>query len=622
MVNWEFEEMPNLLRAEMPSIPISERKNNFIEVELGYDEQTAKEQARRCLGCGCDERYKCELRQKASSHGVEYMAPVHERPYIPIVEDHPFIIRDHNKCISCGRCIVACAEIEGPDVLAFYVKQGRQLVGTKSGLPLHETDCVSCGQCVNACPCGALTIRSEKERVFRAINDPDKVVVGFVAPAVRSVVSSHFGISFDKATPFMAGILKKLGFDKVFDFTFAADLTIIEETTEFLTRIDNKGVMPQFTSCCPGWVNFVERRYPELIPHLSTCKSPQQMMGATVKNHFAKMAGIDKKDLYVVSIVPCIAKKYEAARSEFAPEGIRDVDAVLTTSEMLEMLELKRINGSEIIPQDFDEPYKRVSGAGVLFGASGGVAEAALRMAVEKLTGNVLTDHLDFEEIRGFEGVKNATFDVNGTKINVAVISGLHNAEHIVEKVVQGVDVGYDLIEVMACPGGCICGAGHPVPEKVGTLAQRQKVLLDIDKTSTLRKSQENPDILRLYEEFYGEANSHLAHEFLHTEYAPRVGDAAGNLVRRKKDNSAFATHELTICTCETCSGKGAKEFYNQMVQKIKDQKMNHFIEVKTISLKETHPGEGIYITYDGKKVEEALINTSSFIKSVKHPSI
>ena len=269
--------------------------------------------------------------------------------------------------------------------------------------------------------------------------------------------------------------------------------------------------MPQFTSCCPGWVNFVERRYPELIPHLSSCKSPQQMMGATVKNHFAKLSGIDKDKLFVVSIVPCIAKKFEAARPEFAPGGIRDVDAVLTSSEMLEMLALKRINSSEIVPQEFDEPYKQVTGAGILFGASGGVAEAALRMAVEKLTGNVLTDHLDFEETRGFEGLKEATVEANGAKVRVAVISGLHNAEPIVEKIIQGVNVGYDLIEVMACPGGCICGAGHPVPEKVGTLAQRQQVLVDIDKTSAVRKSQENPDILRLYTEFYGEANSHIA---------------------------------------------------------------------------------------------------------------
>lgn len=605
---WEFEEMPKFPRAKMPEISLVERKNNFNEVELGLTEQAARKEARRCLKCGCTERFTCDLRKEASSHGIEFKDPVHERPYIPVVDDHPFVMRDHNKCISCGRCIAACAEIEGPDVLSFYMKHGRQFVGTKSGRPLQETDCVSCGQCVTACPCGALDYRRERGKVFRAINNPNKTVVAFVAPAVRSLITKTFGVSFEEASPFMAGLLKKLGFDKVFDFTFAADLTIVEETTEFLTRVEKKGVMPQFTSCCPGWVNFVERRYPEIIPHLSSCKSPQMMMGATVKNHYAKVSGIDKKELYVVSIVPCLAKKYEAARPEFAVEGIRDVDAVLTTSEMLEMVKLASIDAAEIVPQEFDDPYKQVTGAGILFGASGGVAEAALRMAVEKLTGNVLTDHLDFEEIRGFEGVKEAAIDANGTKVRVAVISGLHNAEPIIEKIIQGVDVGYDLIEVMACPGGCICGAGHPVPEKIDAMEKRQQVLVNIDKTAKYRKSQENPDILRLYKDFYGEANSSIAHKLLHTDYTPKDGDNIRSNVR-KKANSAFVTREYTICMCEACSSKGSTELYNKMTDTIKQLKMNSFIVVKTIRLKETHPGKGIYITLNGKLIEEPLLD-------------
>ena len=604
---WEFEQFPELTRAKMPSLSVSQRVTNFNEVELGLTEDAAREEARRCLRCGCKERYSCDLRKEASCHEIEFIKPIHERPYIPIVDDHPFIVRDHNKCISCGRCIAVCAEVEGPDVLAFYMKQGRQLVGTKSGLPLQETDCVSCGQCVNACPCGALKVKGEKGKVFRAINDQSKTVVAFVAPAVRSVISSHYKIPFEAASAFMAGLLKKMGFDKVFDFSFAADLTIVEETTEFLGRIGNKGIVPQFTSCCPGWVNFVERRYPELIPHLSSCKSPQQMMGATVKNHYAKLAGIDKKDLFVVSIVPCIAKKYEAARPEFAPDGLRDVDAVLTTTEMLRMVELRRIDTSEIEPQEFDDPYRRVSGAGVLFGASGGVAEAALRMAVEKLTGKVLTDHLDFEEVRGFEGVKEATIETNETKVHVAVISGLHNAEPVIEQIRNGIDVGYDLIEVMACPGGCICGAGHPVPEKIGTLAQRQNVLVNIDKTSKYRKSQENPDILRLYDSFYGEANSALAHKLLHTHYSPLKGDSVYRSARKRGD-SAFVTREFTICTCEVCAAKASKELYNSIVGDIKKMKMDPFIVVKTIRLKENHTGEGIYITLDGKRIKETML--------------
>ena len=525
---WEFEEMPRFPRAVMPGLPTKERIKSFVEVETGLTEAAAKAEANRCLRCGCNERFDCALRKEARRHGIQYLKPIHSRPKFPINDTHPFIIRDDNKCISCGRCVAVCKELEGPDVLAFSLQHGRQLVGTRSGRPLEETDCVSCGQCVNACPCGALDYRREKGKVFRAINDPDKVVVGFVAPAVRSVISTELGVPPAEAGAYMAGLLKALGFDKVFDFCFAADLTVVEETTEFLSRVEKQGVMPQFTSCCPGWVNFVERRYPKLIPHLSSCKSPQMMMGATVKSHFTQWSNIPKEKLFVVSIVPCLAKKFEAARPEFAPEGVRDVDAVLTTMEMLEMLKLIRFDTSAVKPMEFDAPYQMVSSAGVLFGASGGVAEAALRMGVEKLTGKPLVadpvkgqQGLVFEAVRGFAGVKEAVVKTEHLTLKVAVVSGLKNAEPIIEKILKGEPTGYDLIEVMACPGGCICGAGHPVPEKLSTLESRQGVLVDIDATAKLRKSHENPDILRVYHEFFGKPNSHPAHKLLHTTYKP-----------------------------------------------------------------------------------------------------
>ncbi len=606
---YEFEEMPKFERATMPSISVESRKKGFNEVETGLSEETARAEARRCLKCGCAERFTCDLRNEATAHCVDHKQPIGNLAYIPIVEDHEFIVRDHNKCISCGRCVAACAEIEGPDVLNMYIKNGKMLVGTKSGLPLNKTDCVSCGQCVNACPCGALDYKRERGGVFQAINNTDKLVIGFVAPAVRSVISSHFNIPFDQASPFIAGLLRQLGFDKVFDFAFAADLTIVEETTEFLKRFTSNGILPHFTSCCPGWVNFVERRYPDFIPHLSSCKSPQQMMGATVKNHFPEWAKLNKKrdDLFVVSIVPCIAKKYEAARPEMAPDGIRDVDAVLTTSELIEMLHLARIDVKEINPSEYDEPYKQVTGAGVLFGASGGVAEASLRMAVEKVTGKALTDHLDFEAVRGFDGVKEATVDMEGTKVRVAVISGLHNVEPIIEKIHAGVDVGYDLIEVMACPGGCICGAGHPVPKVTDELEKRQQVLINIDKTAKYRKSQENPDILRLYKEFYGEANSHRAHELLHTEYSPKNGDRICAESLHKAD-SAFRTHAFTVCVCDSCAAKGSKTLFDRLTKRIQDAKMDSFVTVKTIKLKETH-GDKVYVSLDGESVEEGQLD-------------
>ena len=517
----EFESRPKLARQVMPSLPAATRVTSFAEVESGYSQAEARAEAARCLRCGCKARFDCDLRTEATREEISYVEPLHQRPRTPVVRDHPFIVRDHNKCISCGRCVAACAEIEGIGALAYQFSSGVLGVGTANGKPLIETDCVSCGQCVAACPCGALDYVRERPSVFAAINDPTKVVVGFVAPAPRSVIAAEFGKTAEQASPFVAGLMRAVGFDRVFDFSFAADLTVMEETTEFLNRVSAGGVMPQFTSCCPGWVNLVEKKFPELIPHLSSCKSPQQMMGTTVKTHFAQTTGISLEDLYVVSIVPCLAKKYEAARPEFATHRLRDVDAVLTTTEFIEMIKMIRLDPDDITPDRFDDPYSHVSGAGVIFGASGGVAEAALRMAVEKLTGERQRGQLEYQQVRGMAGVKEATITAADTTVRVAVISGLGNALPIVERVAAGEDVGYDLIEIMACPGGCIDGAGNPAPAKVGELRARTQVLFDIDKGSKYRRSQENPDVLRLYEQFYESPNSTKAHQLLHTHYRP-----------------------------------------------------------------------------------------------------
>ncbi len=603
---WEFEEMPKLPRSKMPALEVEARKNNFHEVELGLTAEQVREEARRCLRCGCGARYTCDLKAEAKAHNLTYIKPIHERPFFPQANDHPFIVRDHNKCISCGRCIAACAEVVGVDVLSYYLKNGRMLVGTRTGKPLNETYCVSCGQCVNSCPCGALDYKRERWKVLGAIKDPKKTVVGFVAPAVRSVIASHYKLPFDKASPFIAGLLKKMGFDKVFDFSFAADLTILEETTEFINRVTNKGVMPQFTSCCPGWVNYVERRHPELIPHLSSCKSPQQMMGATVKNHFSEWAKIPKKDLFVVSIVPCLAKKSEAAREEFAPEGIRDVDCVLTTTELIEMVEITFTDVNEVELSEFDDPYKQVTGAGVLFGASGGVAEAALRMAAEKLSGKAQLAQLEFEAVRGFEGIKEATVNLGGNKLRVAVVSGLHNAEQVIERVKEGVDTGYDLIEVMTCPGGCISGAGHPVPKKIDSLEKRQQVLINIDKTSKFRKSQDNPDIINLYTEFYGEPNSEKAHKLLHTHYFNRKGKITKS---SKMGDSVFKTQVIEICVCEKCIANGVGDFIRALNQKIEERKLQDGIRIVPLHLKDC-PGKEFLIKVNGIKVSQSELDS------------
>lgn len=517
----ELRNRPTLARAVMPMRPIGERLTSFVEVTKGLTERQARREASRCLSCGCSQRVSCPLRNQACAHGVVFEKPAAPRPYQPIVRDHPFIVRDNNKCIACGRCVTACGDIEGPGVLGFRMENGRLVVGTSSGLPLSETDCISCGQCVVSCPCGALDYTRGSGTVFDAIRDPDKIVVGFVAPAVRSYIADQFHIPVAEVSGTLGGAMRALGFDKVFDLSFAADLTIMEEATEFVGRLTAGGVLPQFTSCCPGWVNLVERRYPSLIPHLSSCRSPQQMMGSTVKNHFASKFGISPDRLFVVSIVPCTAKKTEATRPEFIHEGIPDVDAVLTTTEFVEMTRALGRNLDELAPEPFDAPYARSSGAGVLFGTSGGVAEAAMRMAVEKLGGEPVVGSLGLAELPGSSGIKQAQLTVGATTVRVAMVSGLKNAEPLIARVIAGEDVGFDLIEIMACPGGCIGGAGNAAVIRSGELRARKDVLVEIDRHRPLRKSQRNPDILRLYEEFYGEPNSALAHRLLHTSYAP-----------------------------------------------------------------------------------------------------
>ncbi len=521
----EFERFPSLARAAMAELEVEDRIGGFPEVELGLTEEQARAEAARCLTCGCSAQNSCALRRQATEHEVTFKPTLHVRPHTPIVREHQFIVRDHNKCISCGLCVAACSEIMGPGVLAFQFREGQLQVRTSTGEPLNMTDCVSCGQCVRACPTGALDYERERGDVFTAINDPTKVVVGFVAPAVRAHIAKEYGLPHAEAAPFIAGMMRGIGFDKIFDFVFAADLTIMEETTEFFGRLKGKGRLPLYTSCCPGWVNYAERRYPGMIPHLSSCKSPQQMMGSTVKAHFAKREGIDLDDLYVVSIVPCMAKKSEAARPEFAPDGIRDVDAVLTTTEFLEMAQMLRLGREDVVPAQFDLPYRQVSGAGVLFGSSGGVAEAATRMAVAQLTGEPLHTRLDFVPVEGHPYVRVATVEAPGRTLRVAAISGLGNADPIIQKLLAGDDMGFDLVEIMACPGGCINGAGHPKPLHQGESGLRELVLSTIDQDMALKDSHRNPDILRLYEDFYGEPNSPLAHHLLHTSYTPFRAD-------------------------------------------------------------------------------------------------
>ncbi|MDF2614423.1 MAG: hydrogenase, Fe-only [Clostridia bacterium] len=599
---YEFANLAKLSRKHGEEIPVSQAVAGFDEVVKAMTLEEVKTEAKRCLKCGCNERHDCQLRKEATALEVCHQKETSIVRRYPITKDHPFIVRDTNKCISCGKCVSACKDIEGVNVLGFYLKQGKMCVGTRSGKPLSETACISCGQCVVACPCGALDYKRASDKVFSTLNNSKKVKVAFVAPAVRSLICSHYGLEADKASAFIAGMLKKLGFDRAFDFVFAADMTIVEETTEFLTRLE-KGNLPHFTSCCPGWVNLAEKRYPELIPYLSSCKSPQQMMGATVKNHLPEWLndGTQKEDVFVVSIVPCMSKKGEAKRDEFSENGIYDVDEVLTSLELIEMMDQCGYDESDITPAEFDLPYQNVSGAGMLFGATGGVSEATLRMASSKVDRKHAK--IEFLEVRGMEGIKTTSIRLGNREVKVAVVNGLKNIEPIINEILKGNKSEYDLIEVMACPGGCVSGAGHPVPKTQEVIIDRQKVLFDIDKTSEHRNSEENPDVLSLYDNFYGEFNSKRAHELLHTHYINRR--VLSDTIEDKSEESVWKAKTIEIYVNQKNSKVDSCEILDQIHNTIKKLKLDYFFRVKPTLISEDPDAAIPNVILEGRRVTE-----------------
>ena len=608
----EFEIMPRIKRGKIQARPMSDHPLDFEEIAIGLTEAQAVEEAKRCLDCGCDERYNCTLRDTATEYDVHHEKALRELMRLPIMEDHPYIVRDHNKCIACGRCIAVCKYVEGPGVLDFYMKDGKLRVGTATGARLEDTNCVNCGQCIATCPCGALDKKSHVDRVFQAINNPDITVVGFMAPAVRTVIASKYGMEAEEATAYTAGMLKAIGVDKVFDVNFTADLTINEETTEFLGRVTNGGVLPQFTSCCPGWVTYVEKKYPEFIPNLSTCKSPQQMLGALMKHHYPDWAGLDKKKVFTVSVMPCIAKMYESSREDFILDGVTDIDAVITTVDLLDMISKLKLE-DKIVPTEMDQPYQQSSGAACLFGVSGGVAEAALRMAADELSG-VSLDAIEYDEIRGLEGVKDMTVTVGDTTVRIGIVNGLKNAEPLLEAMKAGTSVGYHLIEVMACPGGCIDGAGQPVPENSRELTNRQNIIYNIDKGEKLRKSQENPDIISLYDDFFEKPNSPLAHKLLHTHYHDRrTKEHVGN-----REESTYKQKVVEVCVDKHCAAKGSQEILDNLKLFVKENQLEGFLRVKSQMCKGHCKDEGVFVTVDKRKVDvEKLKDINSFVGEI-----
>ena len=483
------------------------------------------DQERKCLSCV--RSGNCELQELCKELGVadeDYFAG--ERNHYEPDTSAPHMIRDNNKCILCRRCSAVCEKVQTVGVIGPNNRGFATAIGSPFEMGLGDTSCVACGQCIAACPTGALYEKDNTDDVLAAIADPEKHVVVQPAPAVRAALGEEFGYPMGTDVEGkMAAALRRIGFDKVFDTNFSADLTIMEEAHEFLDRVKNGGVLPLMTSCSPGWVKYCEHYYPDQIAHLSSCKSPQQMFGAIAKTYYAQKMGIDPKNIVCVSVMPCTAKKFELTREDEDAAGVPDVDISITTRELARLIRKLGIDFCSLPEEGFDDPLGESTGAGVIFGATGGVMEAALRTAVETLTGEELAS-VEFTEVRGTAGIKEATYHVAGMDIHVAVASGLSNAKIIMDRIRSG-ESQYHFVEIMCCPGGCVNGGGQPqvhgnVRNFTDVRAIRAKVLYDNDAAKTLRKSHENPSIRRLYEEFLGEPGSEKAHHLLHTTYVER----------------------------------------------------------------------------------------------------
>ena len=476
-----------------------------------------------CLSC--IRNTNCELQRLCQELGVREDAFQGAKTTPTFDEVSPGVVRNTAKCILCGRCVAACKKHQGLGILGFMERGFKTKVGPVFDRSLNDVNCMQCGQCINVCPVGALQEKEEIHDVIEALNNPTKHVVVQTAPAVRASLGEEFGMPIGtRVTGKMVAALKLLGFDKVYDTNFGADLTIMEEGYEFINRLQNGGVLPMITSCSPGWINYCEKEYPDLLDHLSSCKSPHMMLGAMIKSYYAKQHQLDPKNIYVVSIMPCVAKKGEKERSQMIKDEMKDVDAVLTTRELGKLIKMFGVNFVDLKDEEFDQDmFGEYTGAGVIFGASGGVMEAALRTVVDVLTNQDL-DNIEYHSVRGQRGLKEATLQVGDLKVNVAVAHSMTIAKPLLEEIKAGTSK-YHFIEIMGCPGGCINGGGQSYVNALirnsgfDFKGARAKALYDEDRAMPARKSHKNTQIQKLYDEFLEHPNSHVAHELLHTTY-------------------------------------------------------------------------------------------------------
>lgn len=551
---------------------------------------------RECTSC--ERNGSCRLQSIAYQLGIDKVR-FPESPRNHTVDlSSPAIVRNPNKCILCGDCVRMCREVQGLGVLDFQFRGSKAAVGPAFGKPIAEVDCTSCGQCVQVCPTGALSVKNDVPKAWALISDPDVYPVVEVAPAVRVALGEAFGLGKGKAvTGKVAAALRRLGFKKVFDTVFAADLTAVEETHEFLERLQQGGPFPLFTSCCPAWVKMVETHYPEFLGNLSTCMSPQQMLGSLVKHKMLTEVDPGNSKVAVVSVMPCTAKKFEITRAQFREN--RPVDLVLTTSELARMIKEAGINFDELEEAEFDEPFGTITGGGLLFGATGGVAEAVLRTASRMLGGDGAAK-VEFSEVRGFDGIREAVITLGGYSLRVCVVHGLGNARRLLESIKNG-EKTYHLVEVMACPGGCAGGGGQPIPQDSSVRTARINRIVYLDAAMKLRVPSDNPSVKEVYSRWLGAPGSHEAHQCLHTWYGPRRR-IAGESIDITPEKPSGAT-QIEVCVGTGCYLRGAYDVLKKLIDAVNsDPDMVGRVALKATFCLE-HCDRGVTARINGKIV-------------------
>ncbi len=558
----------------------------------------------------CPKSNRCQLQNLARRLEIKDIRFKNRTQFAPIDDSSPSLVRDPGKCVLCGDCVRVCSEIQSVGAIDFAYRGSQSVVLPSFGKNLDSVECVYCGQCARVCPTGALTPKSEIDQVWKALENPAHIVVAQIAPAVRIALGEIFGLEPGvTSTGQMITALKMMGFEKVFDTSFTADLTVIEESHEFLKRTAENKKLPLFTSCCPAWVKFAEQYYPEYLPNLSSCRSPQQMFGSLTKEVLSKTLGVCKDNIKVVSIMPCTAKKFEAKRPEFKRDGLWDVDYVLTTQEVARMIAGSGLQFKELEPQSFDLPFGFKTGAGIIFGNSGGVSEAVLRFVSEKLKLDT-KENYEFTAVRGEEGIRELAIDAHGKTIRMAIVSGLGNARKLIQQMKAG-EKTYDFVEVMACPGGCIGGAGQPNYSDLTVRKKRTQGLYENDRMLELHKAQQNPYVTELYEKHLEMPGSKAAHSLLHTRYQNRRRTRAPKVELMGSESPSL---EVGVCFGTSCFLKGSQKILGELLDHVYDEGLEKQISVKASFCFEgcTHSpnikvGEEIIKECTLEKVKEAI---------------